>query len=157
TGAGILVSKAGATGSADKALFGQLGGYPSALGLSSFLMVALSLLPGIPMVPFLTLAGLTGAAAWMLTRRRAQAESAAATAEAEQAAKAPVLEEPISTALQIDNIRLELGYGLLPLINSERGQRLTDQIKSLRRQLAMELGFVLPSVRIQDNLQLPAN
>ena len=157
TGAGILVSKAGATGSADKALFGQLGGYPSALGLSSFLMVALSLLPGIPMVPFLALAGLTGAAAWMLTRRRAQAESAAATAEAEQAAKAPVLEEPISTALQIDNIRLELGYGLLPLINSERGQRLTDQIKSLRRQLAMELGFVLPSVRIQDNLQLPAN
>jgi flagellar biosynthesis protein FlhA len=157
TGAGILVSKAGATGSADKALFGQLGGYPSALGLSSFLMVALSLLPGIPMVPFLALAGLTGAAAWMLTRRRAQAETAAATAEAEQAAKAPVLEEPISTALQIDNIRLELGYGLLPLINSERGQRLTDQIKSLRRQLAMELGFVLPSVRIQDNLQLPAN
>jgi flagellar biosynthesis protein FlhA len=157
TGAGILVSKAGVTGSADKALFAQLGGYPSALGLSSFLMIALALLPGIPMVPFLALGGMTGAAAWMLSKRQVQAASAAAAVKADEAAKTPVLEEPISTALQIDNIRLELGYGLLPLINNERGQRVTDQIKSLRRQLAAELGFVLPSVRIQDNLQLPAN
>ena len=57
----------------------------------------------------------------------------------------------------IDQIRLELGYGLLPMINGQGGHRLTDQIKSLRRQLAQEMGFVLPSVRIQDNLQLPAN
>jgi len=54
-------------------------------------------------------------------------------------------------------VRLELGYGLLGLINSDRGHRLTDQIKALRRQLATEMGFVMPSVRIQDNLQLPAN
>ena len=57
----------------------------------------------------------------------------------------------------MDYVRLELGYGLLPLINNEGGQRLTDQIKALRRQLAGEMGFVLPSVRIQDNMQLPAN
>jgi flagellar biosynthesis protein FlhA len=69
----------------------------------------------------------------------------------------PVAEEPISNSLQIDNLRLELGYGLLPLINGQGGQRLTDQIKALRRQMAQDLGFVLPSVRIQDNLQLPAN
>ncbi len=66
-------------------------------------------------------------------------------------------EEPINAALQIDQLRLELGYGLLGLINSEKGQRLTDQIKALRRQLATEMGFVMPSVRIQDNLQLAAN
>ena len=66
-------------------------------------------------------------------------------------------EEPISTALSIDAVRLELGYGLLGLINAEQGHRLTDQIKALRRQLAGEMGFVLPAVRIQDNLQLPAN
>ena len=59
--------------------------------------------------------------------------------------------------LEIDNIRLELGYGLLAMINNAREPRLTDQIKALRRQLAGELGFVMPAVRIQDNLQLPTN
>ena len=71
---------------------------------------------------------------------------------------APVAEEPISQVLKIDLLRLELGYGLLTLINdSQEGQRLTDQIKALRRQLAVEMGFVMPAVRIQDNMQLPAN
>src|SRR3546814_10029153 len=85
-------------------------------------------------------------------------DAAAAEAEAAAAKSAvPVAEEPIANALQIDQVRLELGYGLLPMINGSGGQRLTDQIKSLRRQLAQEIGFVMPSVRIQDNLQLPAN
>ena len=67
------------------------------------------------------------------------------------------MEEPITTALTIDPIRLELGYGLLPLINDDTGIRLTDQIKALRRQLASDMGFVMPSIRILDNMQLPAN
>ena len=78
-------------------------------------------------------------------------------ASAMEAAAAPVMEEPISSALQIDAIRIELGYGLLGLINTEQGHRLTDQVKGLRRQLAMEMGYVLPAVRIQDNLQINAN
>ena len=157
TAAGLLVSKSAVDGSADKALFGQLGGYPKALGLSSFLMLSLALLPGIPAIPFLLLSGVAGGFAWSATRRGdAAAEAAAQEAEAEAEA-APVAEEPISNTLQIDNLRLELGYGLLPMINAEGGQRLTDQIKALRRQLAQDAGFVLPSVRIQDNLQLPAN
>ena len=157
TAAGLLVSKSATDGSADKALFGQLGGYPKALGLSSFLMLSLALLPGIPAIPFLLMAGAAGGFAWLATRRGdAAAQAAAQEAEAEAEA-APVVEEPISNTLQIDNLRLELGYGLLPMINAEGGQRLTDQIKALRRQLAQDAGFVLPSVRIQDNLQLPAN
>ncbi len=156
-GAGMLVSKAGATVSADKAVFGQLGGYPKALALSSVLMICLSLLPGIPMIPFLSLAAATGGMAWHLSRSRAQAAEAEVAREAEEAAAAPVAEEPISNSLQIDQIRLELGYGLLSLINNESGQKLTDQIKGLRRQLAADMGFVMPSVRIQDNLQLAAN
>ncbi len=67
------------------------------------------------------------------------------------------MDEPISTALSIDAVRIELGYGLLGLINAEQGHRLTDQIKALRRQLAGEMGFILPAVRIQDNLQINAN
>lgn len=156
TGAGLLVSKSTATGSMDEALIGQLGGYPRALGLSSFLMLSLALLPGIPAVPFLALSGLAGAGAWFASRKKARAAASEATALAAKNA-APVAEEPIAAALQIDQVRLELGYGLLPMINGQGGQRLTDQIKSLRRQLAQEIGFVMPSVRIQDNLQLPAN
>ena len=154
TAAGLLVSKSGIDGSVDKALFGQMGHYPRAFGMSSAMLTALALLPGIPAVPFMTLAGITGAAAWHLSKRRAE-ESAVEAAEAEPAA-APA-EEPISTALRIDLVRLELGYGLLGLINSQQGHRLTDQIKALRRQVATEMGFVMPSVRIQDNMQLPAN
>lgn len=157
TAAGILVSQTTQTGSADKAVFGQLGGYPRALGLSSFLMVALALLPGIPAVPFLVIAGVTGGLAWKSNRKIDGAEEDAEAAKQAEAQAIPVAEDPISNSLQIDNLRLELGYGLLPLINGQGGQRLTDQIKALRRQMAQDLGFVLPSVRIQDNLQLPAN
>jgi flagellar biosynthesis protein FlhA len=157
TAAGMLVSKAGVHGSADKALMGQLGGYPAALGLSSFLLVLMSILPGIPMLPFLLLAGATGGGAWMTMKGQARAKVQEAEVAAQAAAPAPVAEEPIASILQLDYVRIELGYGLLTLINGDTGQRLTDQIKALRRQLAADMGFVLPSVRIQDNMQLPAN
>lgn len=155
TAAGLLVSKAGVVGSTDKALFSQLGGYPKALGVSSFLMVCLSLLPGIPMLPFLLIAGATGWAAASLSRQGQEKAEAAAEMEVEEVEEPS--EEPISTALAIDQIRLELGYGLLPLINDTTTYRLTDQIKALRRQLASEAGFVMPSVRILDNMQLASN
>jgi flagellar biosynthesis protein FlhA len=157
TGAGMLVTKAGMVGSTDKALFKQLSGYPLALGLAAFLMATMSLLPGIPTLPFLALAILSGGAAYLLTRRRKQDAVVQVQEQKKKEAAAPVLEEPISSALTIDAIRLELGYGLLGLINTERGHRLTDQIKALRRQLAGEMGFILPAVRIQDNLQINAN
>ena len=157
TAAGMLVSKAGVHGSADKALIGQLGGYPAALGLSSFLLVLMSVLPGIPMIPFIVLAVGTGGAAWTVSKKQAKQAVQDALIAAQTAAPAPVAEEPIASILQMDYVRIELGYGLLTLINGDTGQRLTDQIKALRRQLAADMGFVLPSVRIQDNMQLPAN
>lgn len=155
--AGLLVTKAGVTGSAEKALISQLTNYPKALGLSAFLMTFMALLPGIPKFPFLMLAGLAGYAAYANSQQQAS-QARSKVAEVEAAKKKPVVaEEPISTALAIDLVRLELGYGLLPLVNSEQGRKLTDQIKGLRRQMAGEIGFIMPSVRIQDNLQLPPN
>ena len=155
TAAGLLVSKAGIDGTTDKAVFGQLGRHPRAFGLSSAMLVALALLPGIPMIPFLLLAAGSGALAWRLTLRPTE-ESPEALVDA-GAAPAPPAEEPISTALAIDQIRLELGYALLTLINDQQGHRLTEQIKALRRQIASDMGFVTPSVRIQDDMQLAAN
>jgi flagellar biosynthesis protein FlhA len=156
TAAGLLVTKAGVEGSTDKALFAQLGGYPKALGMASVLLALMSLTPGLPMLPFLVLAGITGGGAYLTQKRQADAE----VQEAEAAAAPPPVaaaDEPISTALHIDTLRLELGYGLLPMINTDRGPKLTDQIKALRRQIASDMGFVMPSVRIQDNIQLPSN
>jgi flagellar biosynthesis protein FlhA len=155
TAAGMLVSKAGTEGSADKALFGQLGNYPRALGMSSALMAVMAALPEVPALPFLLLSGIMGFFAWTVSKRQAQDQ--AATAAAVQSAKAEPSEEPIAAALAIDYVRLELGYALLALINNQKGERVTDQIKALRRQLAREVGFVLPAVRIQDNMQLPSN
>ncbi len=153
TAAGLLVSKAGVTGRADKALFGQLGAFPRALGVTSALMTAFALLPGLPMLPFLALGGASGALAWQARKK----QQAAKEAETTKAQPAEPQADPMTTALAMDAIRLELGYGLLGLIGEGNGPKLTEQIKALRRQLAVELGFVLPSVRIQDNIQLPAN
>jgi len=157
TAAGLMVSKGNIQGSADQALFSQLSAYPTALGMVSFLSGTLALVPGIPFLPFIAFSALAGWGAYALPRMR-EAKVAAEDAMLDASLPKPApKEEPISTALQIDLVRLELGYGLLPLINDERSSRLTDQIKALRRQLASDMGFVMPSVRIQDNLQLPAN
>ncbi|MFD2263275.1 flagellar biosynthesis protein FlhA [Lacibacterium aquatile] len=163
TAAGLLVTKSGSQGSTDKQLGRQLGGYPQALAMAAGLMVLMAVLPGIPTIPFLMIGAALGGVAYMGWKAETGGAAVALDPElaglspGEGGGVAPVADEPISSALQIDSIRLELGYGLLSLINSAKGQRLTDQIKALRRQLASELGFVMPSVRIQDNLQLAAN
>jgi flagellar biosynthesis protein FlhA len=158
TAAGIIVTKAGLSGKTDKALFSQMGGNPKALGMAAALLTLLALLPGIPLLPFMfvaVMAGLMAYSAFRRQRTQTAAKEAAAIAACEPM---PPAEEPIANALRMDDLRLELGYGLLALVNGEaEGPRLTDQVKALRRQLAAEFGFVMPSVRIQDNMQLSAN
>jgi flagellar biosynthesis protein FlhA len=157
TAAGLLVSKAGVSGAADQALVRQLSGYPKALGMSSAAMLVMALLPGIPMIPFVLLGGGAGALAYMI-EKRTRTEAAAAAQKAEADVKAAPADEPIAAALKIDDLKIELGYALLPLVNSPDGSdRLTEQIKALRRSLAAEMGFVMPAVRILDNVQLEAN
>lgn len=158
--AGILVSKAGMTDATDKVLFEQVANYPKALGMSAFMAFALGMLPGTPALPFLLLSVITGGAAYYLDKQQKLAIQQAQEVleqEQKQGKLAKAADEPIANALRIDLIRLEIGYGLLPLINEETNRKLTDQIKALRRALASELGFVMPSIRIQDNMQLEAN
>jgi flagellar biosynthesis protein FlhA len=159
TAAGLLVSKAGVAGAADKALVRQLSGYPAALAMSSAAMTVLSLLPGMPFLPFALLAAGSGVLAFTANRGHKIARAAEAVRKAAaDAPPPPPAEEPIQSALKMDDLRVELGYGLLPLINDPAGgDRLSDQIKALRRQVASEMGFVMPPVRLLDNVQLPAN
>jgi flagellar biosynthesis protein FlhA len=136
-------------GTADSALVRQLGGSPKPLAIAAGAAGLLALMPGLPMLPFLALAGLAGGGAWL---RHKHPETAPAEAAPAQSVAG---EPPIAEALRMDMIRLELGYGLLNLAGGD-APRLTDQIRSLRRAVAAEMGFVLPPVRIQDNMQLAA-
>ncbi len=154
--AGLLVSKGGVAGSADKALFKQFSQYPKGLALTSGAIGFMALMPGLPFVPFAVLAGAMGGLSFYLHKKTREIATQRVAIAAQENARAKPPEEPISKSLAMDIIRLELGYGLLALVNAE-GHKLTDQIKGLRRQLAEEMGFVLPSVRIQDNLQLTAS
>jgi flagellar biosynthesis protein FlhA len=148
--AGLLVSKAGVEGAADKALAKQLASYPPALGMVSGCAFLAGCLPGMPIVPFFALSAAAGVLAWRL-HRDSQAKKAAPP---EAPAEAPVQEETPAQSLAMDDIRIELGFGLLPLLNEVQGRRLTDQIRALRKSLAQELGFVTPQVRILDNVQI---
>ncbi len=157
TAAGLLVAKAGVAGAADKALLKQLSGYPQALAMAGAVMMVMSLLPGIPMLPFLALGSGAAALAFIVDKRN-KAAAATETQEAEAEAEKKEADEPITAALKIDDLKIELGYALLSMVNARDGNdRLTEQIKALRRSLAMEMGFVMPAVRILDNVHLEAN
>ncbi|GLK51278.1 flagellar biosynthesis protein FlhA [Maricaulis virginensis] len=159
--AGLLVSKAGVDGEADKAVFGQLTANPQGLGLVSGVALMVGILPGMPFLPFALMAAGAGSLAWMnrdiVERKAREEEEAKAGKIAEETAGKSSGDAPIEESLAIDELKIELGYGLLPLINDVDGRKLTDQIKALRRSLAEEMGFVTPAVRIVDNMALGNN
>ena len=151
--AGFLVSNAGVDGSTDKALVTQLAMNPISLGMVSATSGVVALIPGMPVMPFALLSIAAGFLAW---KRSSNARIAEFLGKEDPGRSLPETEEHISQTLAMDEIKIELGYGLLPLINDLEGRRLTDQIKALRKTLAAEFGFVMPPVRILDNMRLPA-
>jgi flagellar biosynthesis protein FlhA len=124
----------------------------------SFLMGAIALMPGLPFIPFAMFSAAAGYAAWKMSKN-AQAKAAVERAvAAQEIAREAIVEQPISQTLALDAVRIEIGYALLPMINDEqREPRLDDQVRALRRQMATDFGFVLPSVRIIDNMGLKPN
>ncbi|GAA4491366.1 flagellar biosynthesis protein FlhA [Gluconacetobacter tumulicola] len=151
TAAGIVVTKGGTDGSADVTLVRQLGGNPKPMAMAAVLATCFALLPGLPAFPFLTIAALAGAGAWWRHKTPTQDSDGDVT----EVTPAPTT-APISDVLKLDLLRLELGFGLLPLTSGENSQ-LTEQIKALRRAIATEMGFVTPPIRIQDNILLPSD
>ena len=145
--AAIVVTKAAGEDRADVQMARDLGNWKP-LAVASIISGLLGVLPGMPLIPFALLSGGTGAAAWF--RRKKDL----AAAEPEAAPPLPESEQPVSQVLRMDLLRLELGYGLLSLAAGD-APKLTEQIRGLRRAIAQEMGFVLPSIRIQDNLELP--
>lgn len=160
TAAGILIAKSSTQSAAGALLATQLTSNPLTLYITAVAVAAMGMLPGMPTFTFLALAGGVGALGYYADQRivkeAAEEQVAQAQAEEQEAVEqhAKTEEEPISSILHIDTLKLELGYGLLTLLDESKGGRLTEQIKAMRRQMAREMGFVVPSLRIQDNMQL---
>lgn len=139
----------------------QMFNNPKVLGILSALLGLLAIIPGMPALPFLAVAGLAGGGAW-LTHTQIQAREAlqAQTEANEQQAvkkKKKSSSDNVLDLLQVEPLELEIGYRLVTLIEAESGGDLLERIAQIRRQVATDLGFVLPSIRVRDNLQLPPN
>ncbi len=152
TAAGIIVTRAGAESSLGDEIVGQIMNQPMAIAVASAVLMGFGLVPGLPTLPFLFLSVISGTLAFMLfTAGKKQAEEVA-DEEIRSAQERPP--ERVKTLPPLDILSLEVGYGLIPLVDIEQDGELLDRVKSIRRQMAQEIGIIIPSVHIQDNMQL---
>ena len=153
---GIVVTRAASEVDLGNDLVTQLLQKPRVLYIAAAMLMALGIVPGLPTFPFLVLAGLATVAGRNLAMVVPEEEEPEVEASGEEEAR-PEGPEEMARMLQVDPVSVELGYGLLPLAEKGKGNDLMDRIGLLRRQLAMELGMVLPLVRLRDNMALDAN
>lgn len=152
TAAGILVTRAGAEGNIGTELAHQFGVNPRALMIASGIIFLFALAPGMPALPFLVLSVAVFFFARVITgTEQKQVEQAEAEAEAEAEGTAP---EDVESLLPLDMLELEIGYGLIPLVDNKANGNLLERIRSLRRQFATDMGLIMPSLHIRDNLEL---
>jgi len=154
TAAGLIITRNANEGALGASVTKQLSNY-NALLASAVVVGLMMFIPGLPKLPFILVAGVLGGGAYYVRRMEKKA-AALEAAPAEEAPTAP-LESPeeMMGMVVIDPLELEVGYGLIPLVDEERADNLLHQITNIRRQMLSELGFVLPVVRIRDNLRLP--
>jgi flagellar biosynthesis protein FlhA len=153
TAAGIIVTR---TSNSDKdvgqEVTGQLFVKPRAVNISGGVLIAMGLVPGLPTVPFLVMGALLCGTAWIIKKARQEAAQTERK-QLENAAASPK-KENIETMLPLDMVELEVGYGLINIVESEQSGDLLERIVSIRKQFALDLGIVVPSIHIRDNLQL---
>ena len=161
----MLVTRASRSQDMAQAMTGQVFGQYRALAITAGILGLVGLVPGMPNVAFLTLAAIVGFIAWKLYRKSQApaADPAAAAAEAGplnalgRPAAAPTAELSWDELRPVDPLGLEVGYRLIPLVDANQGGELMARIKGVRRKLTQDVGFLIPSVHIRDNLELPAN
>jgi flagellar biosynthesis protein FlhA len=157
TATGIIVTRATSDQSLGNDLSEQLFSRTKVLIIAAVVLVVLGLVPGLPAFPFMVLAAILGLAAFAAV----QAKKSSVIEEAKEAEEAEEAEtkkpESVYSLLQVDPIELEMGYGLIPLVDAQQGGDLLERVVMIRRQCALELGIVMPPIRIRDNMQLPPN
>jgi len=158
TAAGLIVSRAAAEAKMGEEFVGQLSYNSRALKLVSGVLVLFAMVPGLPTLPFLTFgAGLYGVSRLVGDKQEAEAEAAAKGGKgAKGKKKGDSLDTPeeVQTLLPLDTLELEVGYGLIPLVDEDQNGNLLSRIRSIRRQFALDMGVVVPSLHLRDNLQL---
>lgn len=154
TAAGVLVSRAATESSLGREITGQLLYQPRAIAIASGVLLFFAIMPGLPTTPFLILAGASGYLAFMTSRGEKQAKMIAKSKPQSDARRA---EEKITDYLHVDPLELEIGYGVIPLVDQEQDGDLLDRITAIRKQQALEMGIIIPPIRIRDNLQLRPN
>lgn len=155
TAAGILVSRAGGTGDLGSALSKQISFNPRAIWVVSGILFLFALIPGLPFVPFLILSGLLAFLGYSLHKKAVEQVEH----EAEEVTEAPAVEreENYESMLQVELLELEIGYGVIPLVDASQGGEMLERIKSIRKQFVLSHGFIVPPIHIKDNLQLRPN
>jgi flagellar biosynthesis protein FlhA len=153
TAAGMVVTRSASGSPLDVEVRTQLFGRPKALMIASGTLLLFAIIPGLPTVPFLVLSGLTGGVGYMRMRGKEEAHALAVPKVSDEAPK----EERIEDYLQVDPLELEIGYGLIALVDETHGGDLFARINSVRKQVALDLGIIIPPVRVRDNLQLDPN
>ncbi|MEX2229397.1 MAG: flagellar biosynthesis protein FlhA [Dehalococcoidia bacterium] len=157
TATGLIVTRGTTDGNLGRDVGRQLFSNPRVLFIVAVVLGGFGFVPGLPLSPFLVLAAIMGGAGYLVrSQQRAHAVEEADAVEAEMTEESHSVDSVISM-LQVDPLEVEVGYGLIPLVDEERGGSLLNRITIMRRQAAMELGIVIPMIRIRDNLQLAAN
>jgi len=152
TSAGILVTRAASEANFGQDLTSQILFHPRAIAIAGSVLFILSLVPGLPKLPFFFLAAITGGIAYTMqkTARKGKKEET----EGKEEATAAEATGEVEKFPELDLLELEVGHGLIPLVDAKFGGELLGRIKLIRRQCAMELGFIVPPIRIRDNIQL---
>jgi len=148
TAAGMLISRSTASSDLGKEIKGQLFVQPKVIATASVILLVFGLIPGMPRTPFLLLSLVSGVIAYRTFKTSQRVEETEEEPPAEETA------ESVEALLPLDPLELEMGYSLVPLVDAGKGGELLDRIKVLRRQMAVEMGFVMPPVHIRDNLQI---
>jgi len=160
---GLIVTRAGGNDAGlSNDIQREMFGNPKVLGVVSGLLLVLGLVPGLPKPPFILISAIMGFLSfWTLKEINQQKEVEQKVKETEalqvKKTKKRATKESVMDLLSIEPIEIEIGYRLVPLLDVEQGGDLLERIAQIRRQTAIDLGIVLPSIRVRDNLQLPAN
>ncbi|MCK5145278.1 flagellar biosynthesis protein FlhA [bacterium] len=151
TAAGMVVTRTATDTDMGSDVIGQIFSSSRAIYMTTAVLFALGITPGLPFLPFFVLGTVTGAVGYIV-REPKEAEEAAAAAEAEGVPEKAV--EEVEDYLRVDPLELEIGYGLIPMVDTEQGGDLLSRITQLRKQCATEIGIIIPPIRIRDNIQL---
>ncbi|MCD6262210.1 MAG: flagellar biosynthesis protein FlhA [Deltaproteobacteria bacterium] len=152
TAAGIVVSRAGSDDSLAKGLVSQMLAQPRAIAIAAGVLFVLGLFPGLPTVPFMILSIVVGTTAYMVIQKHRASDRKAEEMKTVKAKIKP--QEGLDILPPLDILALEVGYGLISMVDVEQDGELLDRIRSLRKQFGYEMGIVVPPVHIQDNMQL---